>query len=199
MLKLKTSLLTLSFMAILSACVEEPQQAEKSEINTSALPDIPPLTYTWSHPDCPFTIDFPSKPKDELLNESNRTLTIDALLQWDKYQIYFGCDKNILNLINIDGLEKNFLIEQYAEQFTTSLQTTNPKFYKIIDDDQYLWGKFYTYHDNYPIKGYYNSWILNFDNSMAILSFYYTSGLPMEDAGEEIYKSIKLNNNFIQK
>ena len=91
----KKSLIALIILLTLTACGDENGDSNGYEYGVlKSEPPMPPLTYTWSHPDCPFTVNFPGEPEVEVINQKNKHL---KLLVSDGHYIYqFLCFHNNL-------------------------------------------------------------------------------------------------------
>ncbi len=111
----------LTMLLLLSACSEqETNEAAGAEEN----PQIPPLTYTWSYPDCPFTVDFPSEPEVVVENFSHGAISYTMHYQLDDYSLMFRCDSNVLKTVQN---RSDYSIEELAKQYA-SIITEDPIF-----------------------------------------------------------------------
>lgn len=118
MMKFKSLLLTISLFLVACGDNDDNQNDYKYGVLKSD-PPMPPLTYTWSHPDCPFTANFPGKPKEEVIEQEDGTRLITLSYLDSKTSFHVYCDINRLN--------PNFKsddLEYYANSIFSSENTT---------------------------------------------------------------------------
>ena len=91
-------------------------------------PPIPPLTYTWSHPDCPFTVNFPGEPKTQVRQYSDGFEVIEVTYPATDYLLSSICiaDANAFALDNTN-LNNKELLEKFVNSiFQVSGFEDNP-------------------------------------------------------------------------
>lgn len=108
------AVLTLFAFALLRPSTEE------SEYQYGVLksdPPMPPLTYTWSHLDCPFTANFPGKPEEEMIEQEDGTKLISISFQLNEAGMLLLCSKNLLDTINEIGTLNNVQASKEISKF----------------------------------------------------------------------------------
>lgn len=95
MMKVK-SLLLISSLSLVACGDNDDNQNDYKYGRLKSDPPIPPLTYTWSHPDCPFTANFPGKPEEEVIEQEDGVSEIFAQFNGENYGYQIYCDINSL-------------------------------------------------------------------------------------------------------
>lgn len=175
--------------------------ASEANINKDEeLPEIPPLTYTWSHPDCPFTVDFPSEPEVETVKTELGVVTNHVSYITKEAFFIFVCDAYILKVFpNREKYTILQLAELYADQVISDPDFINPEVksikstnYEKIDGAVLM----YSVNPNMPSKlNQINTLVLSNNETMADAKVGYKSDKSLFFAGEDFFQSINLNTN----
>ena len=116
---IKKFLIALAILT-LTACGDENGDSNDYEYGVlKSEPPMPPLTYTWSHPDCPFTANFPGEPEVEVIEGEDQSKEIIAHFSGNYYGLWVYCD--------VDRLPTAASISSETELFYINLITEDPK------------------------------------------------------------------------
>ena len=83
---------------------------------------MPPLPYTWSHPDCPFTVDFPGEPTLEVPEKSKKNEGFSATYESKNYFLFTTCIPTIFSERTDYGFETD---QKMAEEIVNELLSEN--------------------------------------------------------------------------
>lgn len=185
--------IAVSFL-MLASCAE---QADEENDGAEQLTEIPPLTYTWSHPDCPFTVDFPGEPEVEIGRTDQGVVSIHVLYETEKVSYGFICDANILDVFpNRENYTVMELSELYADQINSEpdielieKDSVKSTIYTSVSGAQLY---YIIRPTNDARKDYLNSIVLNVGNTMANIGVAYKGAKHNMLAGEPYLKSLKV-------
>ncbi len=155
-------------------------------------PPMPPLTYEWSHPDCPFTASFPGEPEVEEFIDENGDKEIIVQYLGDNYAYQTSCDLDRLEAGTVLNTE---ILDYYVEQTWTSNDIIN---IQIIDFEKSIFSNLphavFHYTDSVKaersVSG--NSLIFYHTTTLFTSSVSYLSEQNKGSNGAEFFETVKL-------
>lgn len=188
-------IITVMTAILLMSCGDD--ATDVNRVSDEELPQIPPLTYTWSHPDCPFTVDFPGKPLENIGKTDKGVVSIQTAYRTDGPSYGFDCDAYVLNVFpDVESYTDIQLAELYAEQITLLPEFENAVMMSI-DKTPFdnLSGAilFYSLNTaNAEELMQLNAIVLKHNHTMADVAFSYPSSTNYLRAGKKFLNSVKI-------
>jgi len=181
-------LFILASLFALSSC--EQDQSENEILETAEI-NFP---YTWSHPECPFTINFPGEPKVEIKKNSLGKPVLIAELDFNQTTLEFYCDIDLINVVKDSQNYTNFqLAENFVQQFSNILETSKSEYYEIKSTNLYNVENAILEFSNINTLGenevFSNGLILIKGKTLATATYY--SNSKYNSTGIEFLKTIK--------
>lgn len=126
------NLFILTSLLALSSCDQDQSVKETTETTEIYFP------YTWSHPECPFTVNFPSEPNIEIKQNSLGKPVLIVELDFNQTTLEFYCDIDLINVVKDSQNYTNFqLAENFVQQFSNILETSKSEYYEIKSTNLY--------------------------------------------------------------
>lgn len=155
-------------------------------------PPVPPLTYTWSHPKCPFTANFPGKPDEKIVEVEGEVAEIYATYESELYGFVIFCDVD--RLIPGKPVDEQ-AFQNYARTSTDDSRLKNIKIEDIKNSPfRYLNHIKIQYSANtihIGITAHYNSLVFNKRETVLTAMVVQLSSLRKPQNGVEFYESVK--------
>lgn len=119
-----------AILALLSSCDKDPSD------DALVAEEANPFSYTWSHPECPFTVDFPGDPNVEEHKNSLGKPELIVKFEIKEVTYSFYCNVDIIQVVKEREKYTDYqLAEEFSKLMSDNEIITQSKKMKIDDTE----------------------------------------------------------------